>query len=98
MSFRHLIVLCSLAQAAGHAHAQDYEPPPAILPDAATQTEIGARTRRLSQAVEGLRNNGVRDPILADVEVHLKAAHWIDKHREYYHKDAGQWTLDVLDR
>jgi dienelactone hydrolase len=98
MNARLFVLVLSLIGGAEHAFGQDYKPPEAIVPDDETRTEIGARSRRLSVAVDTMRRQGLRDPILADVEVYLKAAEWISKHNEYYHKDAGNWTLEVLDR
>src|SRR5205085_12170721 len=67
-------------------------------PEEAMQREICESTRRLSQTINRMRQLKIGDPFLVDVEVYLKAALWIDKHKEYYHKDAGKWTLEILDR
>jgi predicted esterase len=83
---------------AGLAAAQDYAPPPSHPPDEATRTDIADRTRKLGQIVDSLRRQGVHDPYLADVEIYHKAATWIVQHAEFYHKDAGAWTIEILDR
>src|SRR5262249_5546319 len=67
-------------------------------PDKDTLAKIAQQTRKLSTALDILRRQGVRDPALTDIEIYLKAAQWIVKHNEFYHKDAGKWTLGVLDR
>jgi predicted esterase len=61
-------------------------------------TEIKAKTAKLGQAIALLRKQGVRDPGLVDVEVHHRAAQMIVLHQEFFTKDAGAQTLDVLDR
>src|SRR5205085_10336926 len=43
-------------------------------------------------------NLKVRDPGLAEVEVYLDAARKIVDHNEFFQAEAGNWTLDVLDR
>src|SRR5438874_10988836 len=83
---------------AGLAIAQDYAPPPSQTPDEAVRKDIAARTRKLGQILDALRRQGVRDPYLAEVEIFHKAATWIVRHAEFYHKDAGSWTLAILDR
>ena len=45
-----------------------------------------------------MKRHGVRDPYLADIEIHLKAAEWIVRHGEFYKKDYIDATLDALDR
>src|SRR5438477_10388644 len=84
--------------AAGLAAAQNYAPPPPSPPDEATLKAITDRSNKLRQTVDSLRRQGVRDPYLADVEIFLKAATWIVRHQEFYHRDAGAWTIEALDR
>jgi dienelactone hydrolase len=73
-------------------------PPPKIVPlDRDTRETIDTRTEQLAGAVSRLKRLGVQDPSLADIEVFLKAARWIVKHDEFYGKDAGEWSLAVLD-
>jgi predicted esterase len=75
-----------------------YEPPAATPPPADLLKAIAERTEKLGKQLGQLRQQGVRDPVLAEVEIYHKAAVWIVRHGEWYQKDAGQWTLDVLDR
>jgi predicted esterase len=84
--------------AAGLVVAQDYTPPPSQAPDAATLNAVAAKLTKLSQALESLRRQGARDPILAEVEIYHKAATWVVRHNEFYDADAGTWTLNALDR
>ncbi len=78
--------------------AQDFSPPKAKKPAGPMLDQIVQGTSRLDRAVSALSINGVRDPILADIEIYLKAAQSIQKHNEYYSPQSAQWTLDVLDR
>jgi dienelactone hydrolase len=80
------------------ASSQDYTPPPVKKPEKTTLLAIVERTTQLDRAVSMLSLHGVRDSILADIEVYLKAAQWIQRHDEYFDDKSGQWTLDALDR
>src|SRR4051812_42808950 len=84
--------------AASLALAQDYAPPPSNPPEEAKLKAITARTEKLGEQLHVLRNNNVRDPHYAEVEIYYKAAEWIVRHNEFYHKDAADWTLEALDR
>jgi hypothetical protein len=95
---RLLLSAAVVGTAAAWLPAQDYAPPPSQPPDAATLKAINQRQDRLSLILRGLRSRGVADSLRADVEVYLKAAEWITRHDEFYHKDAAAWTLDALDR
>jgi len=94
----HSTIAVLLLSFAGQAMAQNYAPPPATAPDEATRKDIAGKTRKLGQIIDSLRRQGVHDPYLADVEIYHKAATWIVQHEEFYHKDAGAWTIEVLDR
>jgi predicted esterase len=83
---------------AGPAPASSYAPPRAVVPDKEVLKTIDERKDRLAQALTELRRLGVRDPALADIEIYHKAASWIVRHGEFYHKDAGEWTIEALDR
>src|SRR5205814_7800945 len=78
--------------------AQNYAPPESNTPDEATLKAIAAKGEKLGQRLQMLRRQGVRDPQLADVEIYYKAAVWITRHNEFYHKDAAAWTHEALDR
>jgi pimeloyl-ACP methyl ester carboxylesterase len=80
------------------AAQKSYAPPPSKPPDEATTKAIAARTEQLDRALKVLRRQGVHDPGLADVEIYHKAATWIVQHNEFYQAEAGQWTLEALDR
>jgi pimeloyl-ACP methyl ester carboxylesterase len=82
---------------AATAQSQDYAPPPSIPPEAKTKALIEQRTLELGKAILALQRLGVRDPILADVEIYHKAAAWINRLDEYYDKRSPEWTLKVLD-
>jgi predicted esterase len=91
------LALVLLSAAAGPVAAQ-YEPPNAVPPDAAKLKEIDARTDKLKAELTNMRTKGINDPVYSDVEIYLKAAQWIVKYNEFYTKDAGDWTLAVLDQ
>ena len=92
--FRSVAILASLFCLTG---AQEYAPPPAHAPDETTRKAIAEKTNTLGRIIEALRRQGVRDPYLAEVEIFHKAARWIVRLEEFYHKDAGAWTLEALD-
>lgn len=81
----------------GFVAGQDFAPPPAMKSDEATLQKIKEKTEELGKAVEELKKK-MPDPLVADVEVFHKAAVWIVKHEEWYHKDYPKWTLEALER
>jgi dienelactone hydrolase len=94
---RLVLALAAVAAVVGLLTAQNtYAPPPVSEPDDATKKEITARADKLQQRLNELQRKGVRDPILGDVAVYLKAATFITRHNEFYGDKAGAWTLDVL--
>jgi dienelactone hydrolase len=74
-----------------------YDPPPVVMPEPETVAIIRQRTRQLEQALKQLTQDGVRDPELADIEIFHQAVVWEMSNKEFYHKDAGAWTLEALD-
>ena len=78
--------------------AQDFAPPPANLPAPEVLKEISSKTDRLGKAIESLRQQGLRDPALADLEIYHQAALAIVEHQEFFLKDSATATLEVLDR
>jgi dienelactone hydrolase len=78
--------------------ANPYAPPKPQPPDKETAATIRERTDRLAETIDRLQRQGLRDPVLVDIEVYLKAARSIVKHGEFYGADSGKWTLAVLDR
>ena len=95
--FIFLVVIAGAALGSAGILGQ-YAPPPVVEPDDAVVKKIGERTDELRRVIDKLRGAGVKEPLLADVEIFHKAAVWIVKHHEFYTKDAGKWTLEVLDR
>jgi dienelactone hydrolase len=95
-SFRSFAVLTSLCLYASSVKAQNYAPPPVHPPSEAKLNAIAEQTSRLGDQIVALRRLGVTDPVLADVEVFYKAAVWIARHNEFYHANAGDWTLAAL--
>lgn len=75
-----------------------YAPPPSIKPNEDILKKIEEHKEKLDAALRLLRREGIQDPFLADIEVYLKAATWITQHNEFYDKDAGQWTIEALER
>jgi predicted esterase len=91
--------LAALAAAPGRLAAQlDFTPPPANVPSEETMKLIAEKATRLGQLIGALRKQGLRDPLLADVEIYHQAAEAIVQHREFFDKDSGTATLTVLDR
>src|SRR5688572_7144693 len=92
--FATCLALCAPLQ----SWSQDFALPPPNPPSPEVLKDIKARTDKLGQAIGVLRKQGVRDPGLADVEVYQRAAQMIVTHQEFFTKDSGAATLDVLDR
>jgi dienelactone hydrolase len=78
--------------------AGSFAPPKAESPAPTVLASIQERTDKLGKALATLRQQGIGDPFLADVQVYHKAAMWIVRHGEFYQKEAANWTLEVLDR
>src|SRR5262245_57043735 len=90
-----IFCLCGVAMLA--ALPAQYAPPLANKPSDETLTKINQLKDKLDRALRMLRRNGIHDPLLSDVEVYHKAATWITRHNEFYHKDASDWTVEVLE-
>lgn len=80
------------------AAAAQYAPPPAVKPSEEIRKKIEERKDKLDAALRLFRREKIPDPILADIEVYLKAATWITRHNEFYDKNAGDWTVEALER
>jgi predicted esterase len=92
------LALFVLAVTPGLAPAQNYAPPPSQPPPEATLKAIADKTAQIGSLISALRRQEIRDPYLSDVEIYHKAALWIARHNEFYQAEAGDWTLDALDR
>jgi pimeloyl-ACP methyl ester carboxylesterase len=68
------------------------------LPDPVVLKTIDERCNRLDRALAELRRLGASDPILADIEVYLKAALWAVRHGELRRPEDAERTLAALDR
>jgi hypothetical protein len=93
---RLLLPLCLLTLTA--ATALCFPPPKSTPPDADVLKTIGERTDKLTKEIAKLRSLGVAEHLVADADVYLKAAVWVQRHDEFYQKDAAERTLAVLDR
>ncbi len=78
--------------------AAQYAPPPSVKPSEEVLKKIEERMDKLDAALRLFRREKIQDPILADIEVYLKAATWITQHNEFYDKNAGAWTVEALER
>jgi predicted esterase len=96
--FGSAVAVVLIILAAGLTAAQNYAPPLSSPLDQATLKAITDRSNKLRQVIDSLRRQGIREPYLADVEIFYKAATWIVRHHEFYHKDAAAWTTEALDR
>lgn len=94
-----LVITAALVLAAPAGFAQAPKKPPEVFPPDEGQAKlIGQRIQQLGRTLVALQRQGVRDPVLAEVEVYHKAAEWMVRHKEYYLKDSAAQTLAVLDR
>jgi len=78
--------------------AGQYAPPPSVKPSEEVLKKIDERMNKLEGVLRLFRREKIADPILADIEVYLKAATWITQHDEFYDKNAGDWTVEALER
>jgi predicted esterase len=78
--------------------AQSFKAPAGKPPAPVVLQAIKDKSDKLAKMIAVLRKQGVRDPGLADTEVYLEAALKIVEHNEFFQADAGDWTLEVLDR
>lgn len=76
--------------------AQPKADPAANKPDDATLKLIREKTAQLREAVDALKAKRVPPDIVADVEVHWKAAEWVVRHGEWFVADNGKSALNVL--
>src|SRR5205807_2466065 len=94
-----LPALCLLALLSPGASpgAQNIAPPPEpIKPTEAQLKEIRERLEDLGEKLTRMKNKGIRDPWLADVEVYHKAGEWALRHGEFYTRGPkGKQTSDV---
>jgi predicted esterase len=94
---RHLVATAVLLAAGSPVLAQNFDPPPAKTPDAATLKQIDERTVVLKRAVAAAVND-LPEVHRADLEVYVKAAEWIVRHQEWYTADSGKQTLAVIEQ
>lgn len=87
-----------LASGAGWLLAQDFAQPKVEEPEPAKIKEITELGGRLAKRLRVLQQQKVGDPYLAEVEVYYKAAEWITRHNEFFQKEAGDWTVEALER
>src|SRR5260221_10294028 len=92
------LVLTAGFLVANAAGAQDYAPPNAKVPDKETLAAITQKTVRLANAITVLQRQGVRDPVLGDIEIYHKAADWLARHNEYFSDQTAAWAQAILDR
>jgi predicted esterase len=76
----------------------EYDPPDAFVPSAEQLQQIQRKTAQLAAKIAELRKDKKNHELLPDVEIFLRGAENIVRFKEYYSKDSGKWTLDVLDR
>lgn len=93
-----MLAVCALCLVAIALTAAQYAPPPSAKPGEETLKKIDERKEKLESALRLFRREKIQDPFLADIEVYLKAATWITQHNEFYGKDAGEWTVEALER
>jgi hypothetical protein len=75
-----------------------YEPKDFFPPDAATLKTIKDKTEELRIAIEGLKAKKIKDDVLVEVEIYLKAAENIVRFEEWYAKASVSWALTTLER
>ncbi|MCX7701958.1 MAG: S9 family peptidase [Gemmataceae bacterium] len=78
--------------------AQDLPTSGKTPPDDGVIPTLRERLQRLAQALDVLVRQGVRDPLLADVEIYRKALEWSLRHEEVRGRGDGDRLLSVADR
>lgn len=98
-------LLASLGDATGQQPGEKkqpakgkFDPLPIVKPDAATLKTIAEKTEQLRYAIDVLKTNKLRDDVLIEIEIFLKAAENIVRFEEWYAKDSVKWCLTTLDR
>ena len=79
------------------AAAPNFSPPKTQRPSEAILQQITQKSEELARNCGTLRAHGVRDDLLCEVEICLKAARSIVRLDEWFAAASGQWTLDTLD-
>src|SRR5262245_28559866 len=93
---QRILTLGILLALGGPVFGQDFTPPPAKTPDAATLKTIEEQTAKLRAAVAEASKKVPRHE--ADLAVYVKAAEWIVKHGEWFTADSGKQTLAVIEQ
>jgi len=75
-----------------------FDPPKLHKPDAATLKTIAEKSEQLRNAVAALKEKKLRDDVLIEVEIYLKAAENIVRFEEWFHANSGKWALTTLDQ
>ncbi|VTT99104.1 Uncharacterized protein OS=Planctomyces maris DSM 8797 GN=PM8797T_06982 PE=4 SV=1 [Gemmataceae bacterium] len=75
-----------------------FDPPKATKPDEATLKQIADKTEQLRKLVAALKEKKLRDDVLIEVEIYLKAAENIVRFEEWYAAASGKWALTTLDQ
>ena len=75
-----------------------FDPPKLQKPDDATMKQIAEKTEQLRKAVAALKEKKLRDDVLIEVEIYLKAAENIVRFDEWFHANSGKWALTTLDQ
>jgi hypothetical protein len=94
-----LLAAAAVVLAAGLLLAQNYAPPAPIPPDKDKLKTITERAEKIGDILSSLRKRDTSlDGYLVEVEIYQKAAEWVVRHNEFYHKDSADWALDAVDR
>jgi predicted esterase len=93
---RHLLAVALVLATSIPVFSQNFDPPPAKTPDAATLKQIAERTEVLKAAVAAVVKD-LPDIHRADLEIYVKAAEWITRHHEWYTADSGKQTLAMIE-
>ncbi len=92
-------VLLSLAILAGFAVLPwaQRKPEAPYRPSAAERRQLQSASAELAASIAKLRAKGVSPDLLAEVEIHHKAAEWILRYQEeFYRRQYVQYALDAL--
>jgi pimeloyl-ACP methyl ester carboxylesterase len=90
------LAVCGLLLLTADSSAQKKDSPEIKPPDEKTLELAAQRMTKLREAIAALPEK-TPEYLRTDVEIYLKAAEWVARHKEWVHNDSGKWLLATLD-
>ena len=96
--FTFLLATCAIGRRAEQKSQRQIRPARPYRASQRSARPDQDKTDQLAAKIADLRKHPKHHDLLPDVEIYLRAAENIVRFKEFYTKDSGKWTLDVLDR